>query len=1401
MKSKTMKKALALFLAVLMIALALPLTALPTMAEETTGTTATAIKNAKVFAKNSDGWDMHVSFGSVAGMIDGDPYDEFIDKNGNGEYDKDDGDVEGNFKRSSRPYYESDTVTGAYTDLYVDSVGETRTYYGYAVFELNGTSSLDDMTIWLTANAYNESQTVNWRNPANTWGINDGYEILVSTDGETWTFVEAFTEMCGDGTNKGANFPSEGDPAYATSKTADGYDRVGHKIALNGIEAKYVAIAVTAPSTGNCIDIGEVTVNGTVVASDADEKTPAQIYEDANEGDRLQIINFNDMSWSDDYMNSDWWNTYVIVSEDGRSAKQLIHSKKTFDANNMRAMWGGIAEEARFSLNGEKYTIYFDVDFGRTSGIAAGIQVYDDETLLLDSNGKCYRTSWNTEKVTSDVKWSEKTDKTTLTDLHSFAIEVDSAANTMTLYVADSDGKYNLVYSFAYGDISGSLKSAIFVKRTSGTVNDDYWVEVSYIDIFKGLVATSGVDRAAEYDNAKDGDLLYTADFGSHMWSKDFASDSNCGADVEISKDGSSVNLVILNKSSKRAMWGGLKSAYQYPLTQDENGNYRKYTVTFNVDFGSQDGGKTLVGIQVDGYKTITLDGNGNCKLWHLNDELSDSDAEKYPTEQWDYAGLWRSKGATHTFALEIDPENGAMTLYIMDLDGVFYEVLKYEDVDLGSVLSCRVYTRSYTTGSDVWTRVSNIQIYKGFPISTEEDRAAEYENAKEGDLLTTLNFADRFNWHQGFVDKNNNGAEAVISEDGSSARLTLLEGVSNDLAMWGGLDTGYPLREVLNPEEVKAGADPIHKNNNYTVVFDLEFGSTVYYNYGLGIMVDGNNVIVIDGFGCNYMYELNTEKVKKSDAGNDKWNYHTDVAKAEKHTFAVEVDPAANTLTLYVANADGSFEKVRAMTYDGAKLGTSLNCRIQIRKLDSEKTSDANSWTEVSDVKIYKGLVAGWTQNVGGASVRIDKPTGIRFTSEFRRSFIDSLRATYGEKNVNLGMIITPTDYLTNNGVEFEMAALDACTAITGAKYVKINATAIHSDDPEFYTVNCALVNVKEGNYNREFSARAFIEVNGEIYMYADYDEEYNSRSIACVAEAAYGDVEAEADEDYKYPVVIGGNTFYSPYSDAGRNIIAGFFNKDLVDKSATTISVMSYNLEYKRSNDANEVWEGRDPATAVKTIIDANPDIVDLQEDTEDWNDYLAVLESKGYANLAGDRKYNKYKFGNGWAFNDIYYKTDKFNLLDSGWKSFKNIAKTYTIEGYEGTNMSIDNQGDAEGWFSDEDIGRTFSYAVTDDMNAHVSSTNGKRVLNGFADSELSFARDEAIVTGDTAGTLASSSNYTRRDSEVFDHIIYRNVTAVEYTVINNLVDEYVNGGGETVMRYPSDHLPVYATFICN
>ena len=657
MKNKTMKKALSLILAVLLVALALPFT-IPAMAEEGAATT---IKYAKMFARYTDDWNVHAVYGSVAGMIDGDTVDSSRSKN------------------HSYPYFYSDPISAPNTTFC------GKEYFGYAMFELNAKSKLDDITIWLASDGTNDTSAATWSDPTKNWTMNDAYDIYVSEDGVNWTLKGEFTNMSGDGTNKGANFPSEGDAAYA-SRTMEGYLRVGHKIALAQAEAKYVAVAVSGctKEQGTNIVIGEVTVNGTTVEAVPTVKTPAQIYAEANDGEVIKAVNFNDMDWSDDYVNADNWNSYYMVSEDGTTVRHEVHTTKQFAANNKRSMWGGFAEKDSFSLDdGSKYTIYFDAEFGSTS------------------------------------------------------------ANIATI-----------------------------------------------------------------------------------------------------------------------------------------------------------------------------------------------------------------------------------------------------------------------------------------------------------------------------------------------------------------------------------------------------------------GVQVDGNNTLLIDGYGYSYWYAWNTKNVDKSDGndGYDKWNYNTNRAKSDKQSFAVEVDPVNEEMTLFIADKDGTYNKVRTLTYTDADISGSLVCKIYTRT----SAGSGGPWVEVSDLRICKGIGYAGNKLVTGAAVRMDDPTGLRFTGRVNKAYVDGLKTQYGTDNVDLGMLITPTDYLTNNGLNFTKADLDACTAITGAKYLEIDAETILTEGDE-YVINCAIVNVLEGNYDRAFSAILYVKVNNgttTTYTYYAYSEANNSRSIAEVSEAAYYDLADAQDTTYAYAVTVDGATKYSPYTEAQRTTLYGFFN-----------------------------------------------------------------------------------------------------------------------------------------------------------------------------------------------------------------------------------------------------------------
>ena len=290
-----------------------------------------------------------------------------------------------------------------------------------------------------------------------------------------------------------------------------------------------------------------------------------------------------------------------------------------------------------------------------------------------------------------------------------------------------------------------------------------------------------------------------------------------------------------------------------------------------------------------------------------------------------------------------------------------------------------------------------------------------------------------------------------------------------------------------------------------------------------------------------------------------------------------------------------------------------------------------------------------------------------------------------------------------------------------------------------------------------------------------------------------------------------------------------------------------MTYNIEASK----DDGWGGRDISKAISTIVNAIPDVVGLQEDDKEWRDSgcYSSLTSAGYTRIAFE--------GNGDEHLDIFYKTDKFELRLSGYNFYTKLASGDLKDvPANGADMSVDEAGDKEYVIFGDRKGRMFSYAVLEDkatgavvlvvnthlhygdgtggdtsdggkyaddnrlrdyqarllrawldsmveqypiqivmgdMNAHPSGAGNLTLEEYTKDSGLKAARDTALLKGDLGGTLTSSSTYNTRDQWVFDHVFYRNATAVEYYVVNNKVDA-------SNTRYPSDHLPVYSKFTC-
>ena len=354
MKTKTMKKMLSLFLAVLMIALAIPFTLLTVGAEDS------LIKSASITLMSGTTNDENErAYGSIAGMIDGD--------------------VDG---PDGERYYQSKHINAddKYYSLvngkFVRDTSAVHDYYGYAKFELTSEISLESMTIWLAGDDAKQ-----WKKPENNWGINDAYDILYSADGETWTAVEgaSFEGMCGvkngDGSlSLGVGFPEKGSYGYH-ELTHDGYTHVGHRIALDGIEASYIAIAIKGldHSGSPTVVIGDVTVEEKVQAP-AQPIQPIQpvqpdSYADFADGGLIYKVNFNGTAdfWSP---AQGWSGMDATASDDGNSvALTPTYSEAAYVTFTEASVWGAElpAEsdknaDGKFRMLQSAYTVVFTLN-------------------------------------------------------------------------------------------------------------------------------------------------------------------------------------------------------------------------------------------------------------------------------------------------------------------------------------------------------------------------------------------------------------------------------------------------------------------------------------------------------------------------------------------------------------------------------------------------------------------------------------------------------------------------------------------------------------------------------------------------------------------------------------------------------------------------------------------------------------------------------------------------------------------------------------------------------------------------------------------------------------------------------------------------------------------------------
>ena len=213
------------------------------------------------------------------------------------------------------------------------------------------------------------------------------------------------------------------------------------------------------------------------------------------------------------------------------------------------------------------------------------------------------------------------------------------------------------------------------------------------------------------------------------------------------------------------------------------------------------------------------------------------------------------------------------------------------------------------------------------------------------------------------------------------------------------------------------------------------------------------------------------------------------------------------------------------------------------------------------------------------GAAIRMVKSSlGLRFKGSVDKKLYDTYVSQYGAANVQVGMIIAPTDYLSD--LEFTFETLSKSKAVQVCVAEKWNNESMVATDG-YYGFNCAFVNILPYNTDRTFSFRSFLRYNdgdNTTYLYSDYDETDNARSVYEVAvtakeENSYVGEQLEVIEyfcdiiDYPTPNIIkNGNTFTLTFSG-----IKGYFALDY-DRNAYSLS----NVKITKEGDTEKDFGG---------------------------------------------------------------------------------------------------------------------------------------------------------------------------------------------------------------------------------
>jgi endonuclease/exonuclease/phosphatase family metal-dependent hydrolase len=255
--------------------------------------------------------------------------------------------------------------------------------------------------------------------------------------------------------------------------------------------------------------------------------------------------------------------------------------------------------------------------------------------------------------------------------------------------------------------------------------------------------------------------------------------------------------------------------------------------------------------------------------------------------------------------------------------------------------------------------------------------------------------------------------------------------------------------------------------------------------------------------------------------------------------------------------------------------------------------------------------------------------------------------------------------------------------------------------------------------------------------------------------------------------------------------------------------LNVMSFNIRLNTASDSLNSWQYRKDVAA-RVVSENDIDIAGAQEVTYgQLKDLLERLPE--YRHIGAGRADGK----NGGEFSAIFYKKDRFEVVNSGtfWLSetpdsigkkgwdaacervatWAVLEETASARRFFVLNTHLDHIGTTARRESARLIADTVAkhcdlpVIVTGDFNCEPDSEPIKTVLDEAAPVRLFHARDFAEIKHDATGTFHNFGRIPENKRSFIDYIfISRQIKALEYSVLPDKIDSV----------FVSDHAPVAA-----